>query len=78
MERSDQGGGIMSVAHTSHIRIHKLEGAHRTAYVENFSDPLHFGIHGGIRRFYKEKYGREITGPEYPATLDHMIAGIAG
>ena len=68
----------MSIAHTSHIRIHKHEGAHRTAYVEGFPDPLHFGIHGGIRRFYKEKYGREITGPEYPATLDHMIAGIAG
>jgi uncharacterized OsmC-like protein len=35
-------------------------------------------MHGGIRKFYKEKYGREITGPEYPATLDYMIAGIAG
>ena len=25
-----------------------------------------------------EKYGREITGPEYPATLDYIIAGVAG
>ncbi len=68
----------MALAHTSRIRINKMEGSHRTAYIENFPEPLHFGIHGGIRRFYKEKYGREITGPEYPATLDHIIAGIAG
>jgi hypothetical protein len=36
-------------------------------------------IPGGLAEaFYKEKYGREITGPEYPATLDHIIAGVAG
>ena len=68
----------MPVAHTSHIRIEKLQGPHRTAYVEGFTDPINFGIHGGIKQFYQDKYGREIKGPEYPATLDHMIAGIAG
>ncbi len=31
-----------------------------------------------IAKLYQEKYGREISGPEYPATLDHMIAGVAG
>jgi predicted hydrocarbon binding protein len=46
--------------------------------LEGFDEPLHFGIHGGIKHFYQEKYGREITGPEYPATLDHMIAGVGG
>ena len=54
------------------------EGPHRTAHLEGFPEPIHFGIHGGIKRFYTEKYGREITGPEYPATLDYIIAGIAG
>jgi hypothetical protein len=68
----------MSLAHTSHIRIHKHEGAHRTAYIEQFTEPVHFGIHGGIKDFYQEKYGREIKGQEYPATLDHIIAGVAG
>jgi hypothetical protein len=68
----------MATAHTSHIRIEKHGGAHRTAHIENFSDPVNFGIHGGIKDFYQNKYGKEIKGPEYPATLDHMIAGIAG
>ena len=68
----------MSIVHTSRLRIEKHEGPHRTAHLDNFLAPIHFGIHGGIKQFYKEKYGREITGPEHPATLDYIIAGIAG
>lgn len=68
----------MAVVHTSRMRIEKHEGPHRTAHVEGFDDPLHFGIHGGIKQFYQDKYGRRFEGPEYPATLDHMIAGVAG
>jgi hypothetical protein len=68
----------MSVVHTSRLRIEKHEGPHRTALVEGFTEPIHFGIHGGIREFYRDKYGRDIPGPPYPATLDHIIAGVAG
>lgn len=68
----------MSVAHTSRLTLRKHEGPHRTAELQGFGSPIHFGIHGGIKHFYQEKYGREISGPEYPATLDHMIAGVAG
>ena len=68
----------MPIAHTSHIRIEKHEGPHRTAHIKNFAEPVHFGMHGGIKRFYQDKYGRKLPGPEYPATLDYVIAGIAG
>ena len=68
----------MTVAHTSHIHIEKLEGPHRTAHIEGFAEPIHFGMHGGIKQFYQDKYGRKVPGPEYPATLDYVIAGIAG
>ena len=68
----------MPVAHTSHVRIEKHVGPHRTAHIEDFADPVNFGIHGGIKDFYQNKYGKQIKGPEYPATLDHMIAGVAG
>lgn len=66
------------VVHTSRIRIEKHRGPHRMAFVEDFSEPIHFGIHGGIRHFYEEKYGREISGPDYPATLDYIIASVGG
>ncbi len=68
----------MAVAHTSRIRIEKLEGPHRIARIKDFPEPLHFGMHGGVKSFYQKKYGREITGPEFPSTLDHIIAGVAG
>ena len=64
--------------HTSRIRIEKHEGPHRTAHIENFEDAVHFGIHGGIKQFYQDKFGVEMKGTEYPATLDFMIAGVAG
>ena len=68
----------MGVVHTSRLRIEKHDGPHRTAHIEGFSEPIHFGIHGGTKHFYGQKYGREITRAEYPATLDHIIAGVAG
>jgi hypothetical protein len=66
----------MSVVHRSRLRIEKHEGPHRTAHLEGLAEPIHFGVHSGIKQFYEEKYGRGITGPEYPATLDHIIAGV--
>ena len=68
----------MTIAHTSRLVIKKHAGPHRTAHLEGFETPVDFGIHGGIKSFYQEKYGRELSGPEYPATLDYMIAGVAG
>ena len=68
----------MAVAHTSRLRVEKHAGSHRTARVEGFDEPMHFGIHGGIKAFYEEKLGHEMVGPEYPATLDYMIGGVAG
>jgi hypothetical protein len=68
----------MSIVHTSRIRIEKHKGSHRTAHIENFDKPVDFGIHGGIKTFYQNKYGKELKGREYPATLDYMIAGVAG
>ena len=68
----------MTVAYTSSIQIRKHDGPHRTAHLKNFEQPIHFGIHGGIKDFYQNKYGRKLEGREYPATLDHVVAGVAG
>ena len=54
----------MGVVHTGRLRVEKHEGPHRTDHLEGFGEPIHFGIHGGIKHFYGRKYGREITGPE--------------
>ncbi len=68
----------MSVAHTCRLTVAKHQGPHRTAKLEGFDEPIHFGVHGGIRAFYRDKYGKDPGGPDHPATLDHLIAAVAG
>lgn len=68
----------MNVAHTARIQLAKHDGPHRTALIDGFDEPIHFSVHGGIKAFYGEKYGKEIDAPKYPATLEYIIAGVAG
>lgn len=69
---------MSNVIHTSRIEILKHEGPHRTARVAGFDEPFDFGIHGGIKEFYKNKYGTKLPPKEHPATLDYLIAAVAG
>lgn len=69
---------MSKVVHTSRIEIWKHQGAHRTARVAGFDEPFDFGIHGGIKEFYKNKYGTTVPPKEHPATLDYLIAAVAG
>ena len=59
--------------HTSRMRIEKIKGPIRHAYLENFEDPIRFGVHGGIKKFYGVEPEEDI-----PATLDHMVAAVGG
>ena len=59
--------------HTSKIRIFQDKPPERRAYVEGFEAPLEFGVHGGIKHFYRMEPKRDL-----PATLDHMIAAVGG
>ena len=64
------------VIHTSHIHISREESAIRTATIEDLPGKVgevRYGIHGGIKRFYKAEPKEEL-----PATLDHMISAIGG
>ena len=61
------------LVHTSHIRVYQDKRPLRRAYIENFSDPVHYGVHGGIKHFYKMEPEQDV-----PATLDHMIAAVGG
>lgn len=57
----------------SEVRVEKLEGAHRKAWIEPFDEPLEFGVHGGIA----EHYGAGSAEP-LPTTLDHVVAAAVG
>jgi hypothetical protein len=57
--------------HTSRIRLEKIKGPIRHAYIENFAEPVRYGVHSAIKKFYGVEPDEEL-----PATLDHMIAAI--
>ncbi len=60
------------VVHVSRVKILKDKGVLRRAYIEDFKEPVRYGMHGGIKKFY----GREVE-EELPATLDHIISAVA-
>ena len=62
---------------TSRSTIRQHQGAHRSAVIPPQEQPVDYGIHGGIFAYYREKYGFDVD-RELPATLDHMIAAVAG
>lgn len=61
------------IMHTSHVKIIKDEGKVRRAFIEDFDEPIYFGVHSNIAKFYGVT--PEI---EYPSTLDYIIAGVGG
>ncbi len=57
----------------TNISIEQQKPPHRKAFIEGFSDPFNFGVHGGVKEFY----GIEPE-TEYPSTLDHIVAAAGG
>lgn len=60
------------ILHTTRSRVEKDEGVVRRAYIEEFSEPIRFGMHPGIKAIY----GIE-TQEDLPATLDYIVAAVA-
>lgn len=63
---------MRKVVHTSRSRIVREEGPTRRAHIEGFEGDVMYGVHGGIKHFYKVT-----PKEEHPATLDHMATAIA-
>jgi len=41
------------VIHTSRIKIVRGIGPTRKALIEGLDEPIYYGVHGGIKKFYK-------------------------
>ncbi len=61
------------VVHTSRIVITREKGPTRKAQIEGFDEPVYYGVHGGIKTFYKVE--PEV---EHAATLDHIVGAVGG
>ncbi len=64
-----------NVIYTSRVRIERLVGPMRLAYLPAEKEPVTFGVHSAIAAHYKlppDKY------PPRATTLDYIVAAAAG
>jgi hypothetical protein len=63
------------VVYTSRVRIERVKGPWRRAYLPAEDEPVRFGVHSGIA----EHYGTDLGQHEpHAATLDYVVAATAG
>jgi len=64
-----------SVAYRSRVRIERIKGTLRRAFVPAESEPVWFDVHSEIA----EHYGVKIEGrTPHAATIDYVVAATAG
>ncbi|HEY5668487.1 MAG TPA: hypothetical protein VIS10_00740 [Anaerolineales bacterium] len=61
--------------YTSEIRIERIKGPHRLAYLPVTPAPVHFGVHSEIAEHYN--IDSNVHNP-YAATIDYVIAATGG
>jgi hypothetical protein len=64
---------MSNVVHQSHIVITRKNGPTRRADIKGFHEPVYYGVHGGIKKFYGVD-----PEEEHAATLDHIVGAVGG
>ena len=66
---------MADVVSRSHVRIERVKGPVRRAYLPAEAAPVTFGVHGAVAEHYKVP--PEVLEP-HATTLDYIIAATAG
>ncbi len=64
---------MSDLIHRGKITLHVEPDRIRRAYFEGFDEPVVYGLHGGVKEFYKAE-----PKVERPTTLEHVAAALAG
>jgi hypothetical protein len=63
------------VVYRSHVRIERVRGPMRRAYLPTEPEPVLFGVHGAVAEHYKVPPD---AFPPHATTLDYIVAAAAG
>jgi len=63
------------VVYRSHVRLERVKGPVRKAYLPAEPNPVIFGVHGAVAEHYKVP--RNVLEP-HATTLDYIVAAAAG
>ena len=66
---------MSDVVYRSHVRIERVKGPLRRAYLPAEPQPVLFGVHGAVAEHYKVP--PEVLEP-HATTLDYIVAAAAG
>ena len=66
---------MAEVVYRSEVRIERVKGPVRRAYLPAETEPVIFGVHGAVAEHYKVAPGAL---PEHATTLDYIVAATAG
>ena len=66
---------MAEVTYRSHVRIERVKGPLRRAYLPAETGPVLFGVHGAVAEHYKVP--PEVSEP-HATTLDYIVAATAG
>ena len=67
---------MSDVAYTSNVRLERVKGPLRMAYLPGEAQPVAFSVHGAIAEHYKIDPA-SLT-ESHAATIDYVIAATAG
>jgi hypothetical protein len=66
---------MAEVVYRSHVRIERIKGPVRRAFLPAESAPVVFGVHGAVAEHYKVP--PQVLDP-HATTLDYIVAATAG
>jgi hypothetical protein len=66
---------MSDVVYRSHVRIERVKGPVRRAYLPVEKEPVIFGVHGAVAEHYK--VSPDVLEP-HATTLDYVVAAAAG
>jgi len=66
---------MSNVVYRSEVRIERIKGPVRRAYLPAEREPVIFGVHGAVAEHYKVPVGAY---EEHATTLDYIVAAAAG
>jgi hypothetical protein len=66
---------MTEIAYTSRVRIERLGGPLRLAYLPAEEEPVAFGVHSEVAEHYGVEPGDV---PPHAATLDYVVAAAGG
>jgi hypothetical protein len=66
---------VSDVVYVSEVRIERIKGPARLAYLPMEATPVRFGVHGAVARHYG--VSPEVSEP-HATTLDYVVAAAGG